>query len=68
MHRVKAFLVLRPGFEDSEELRESILEHCRHNIAKYAMPSEIEVRESLPTTLVGKVAYTKLEEEEAANE
>ena len=68
MHRVKAFLVLRPGYEDSEELRESILAHCRRNIAKYAMPSEIEVRDSLPTTLVGKVAYTKLEEEERANE
>ncbi|MBR5034213.1 MAG: AMP-binding protein [Bacteroidales bacterium] len=64
MHRVKAFLVLKPGYEDSEQLRESIMEHCRHQIAKYAMPSEIEVRDSLPTTLVGKVAYTKLEAEE----
>ena len=27
------------------------------------MPTELEVRASLPTTLVGKVAYTKLEEE-----
>ena len=67
MHRVKAFLVLKPGYEDSEQLRESIMKHCRHNIAKYAMPTEIEVRDSLPMTLVGKVAYTKLEEEEADN-
>ena len=67
MHRVKAFLVLRDGYQDSEELRESILAHCRKHIAKYAMPTELEVRESLPTTLVGKVAYTKLEEEENGN-
>jgi len=64
MQRVKAFLVLAPGYEDSEELRESIMEHCKHHIAKYALPTEIEVRDSLPTTLVGKVAYTKLEQEE----
>ena len=64
MHRVKAFLVLRDGYEDSEELRGSILEHCRKHIAKYALPTEIEVRDNLPTTLVGKVAYTKLEAEE----
>ncbi|MBP5505072.1 MAG: AMP-binding protein [Bacteroidales bacterium] len=67
MHKVKAFLVLRDGYQDSPELRDAILAHCRKHIAKYAMPSEIEVRESLPTTLVGKVAYTKLEEEEAKN-
>ena len=66
MQRVKAFIVLRDGYEDSQQLRESIMAHCRRNVAKYAMPTELEVRESLPTTLVGKVAYTKLEEEEAA--
>lgn len=66
MQRVKAFIVLRDGYEDSEDLRESIMAHCRKNVAKYAMPTELEVRASLPTTLVGKVAYTKLEEEEAA--
>ena len=60
MQRVKAFVVLKDGRKDSPELRESILEHCRAHIAKYAMPSELEVRDSLPTTLVGKVAYTKL--------
>ena len=65
MQRVKAFLVLRDGYSNTPELIDEIKAHCSKNIAKYAMPSEIEVRESLPTTLVGKVAYTKLEEEEA---
>ena len=60
MQRVKAFIVLKDGVTDTPEVRESILEHCRRHIAKYALPSEIEYRDSLPTTLVGKVAYTKL--------
>lgn len=64
MQKVKAFLVLRDGYTDSEELRESIKQHCCKNVAKYAIPCEIEVRDSLPMTLVGKVAYTKLEEQE----
>jgi len=40
--------------------------HCRRNIAKYALPCDIEFRETLPKTLVGKVAYRVLEEEELA--
>ena len=62
---VKAFVMLRPGKEPSEQIRASILEHCKKNISKYAMPREIEFREELPKTLVGKVAYRVLEEEEA---
>lgn len=62
---VKAFVMLRPGVEQSEEVKQAILEHCRKNIAKYAMPRELEFRNELPKTLVGKVAYRVLEEEEA---
>ena len=61
MQRVKAFIVLKDGVEDTPQVRESIVEHCKKHIAKYAMPSEWEYRDSLPTTLVGKVAYTKLQ-------
>ena len=65
MQRVKAFVVLRPGFAPSEELKQDIREHLKKHVAKYAMPSEIEFRDALPKTLVGKVAYTVLEREEA---
>lgn len=61
MQKVKAFVVLTDGYENTPETIESIMDHCRRHVAKYAMPYEIEVRESLPTTLVGKVAYTKLQ-------
>ena len=66
MHKVKAFVVLRPGVEPSDKIKEEILEHCKKNISKYAMPREIEFRTELPKTLVGKIAYRKLEEEEEA--
>lgn len=65
MQRVKAFVVLKPGYTPSEELKASILGHCKKRIAKYALPREIEFRDALPKTLVGKVAYTVLEKEEA---
>jgi long-chain acyl-CoA synthetase len=65
MQKVKAFVVLREGQEPTEEVKNSILEHCRKNIAKYAMPYEFEYRKELPKTLVGKVAFTVLEKEEA---
>ena len=66
MQRVKAFVMLKPGFEPSDALRADILSHCEKSVAKYAMPKELEFRPELPKTLVGKVAYRVLEEEEAA--
>ena len=44
--------------------KEAILAHCEKLVAKYAMPYDIEFRNELPKTLVGKVAYTVLEKEE----
>ena len=65
MQKVKAFIVLKPGYEPNDETREKIMDYCRKHIAKYALPYEIEFRDELPKTLVGKVAYRILEEEEA---
>ena len=64
MQRVKAFVVLRPGYEPTEELKNDLMEHLKKHVAKYALPKEIEFRDALPKTLVGKVAYTVLEKEE----
>ena len=65
MQRIKAFVVLREGVEPTDEVRESILGHCRQHLARYAQPRELEFRKELPKTLVGKVAYRELEKEEA---
>ncbi len=66
VQKVKAFVMLKAGYEPNEETKQNILAYCKKNIAKYAMPYDIEFRESLPKTLVGKVAYRVLEEEELA--
>ena len=64
MQKVKAFVVLRPGVEPSEAVKQELLSYCREHIAHYAMPYDIEFRQELPKTLVGKVAYRVREEEE----
>ena len=66
VQKVKAFIVLKNGVEPTDQVKDSIRKHCVKNIAKYAMPYEFEFRDSLPQTLVGKVAYTVLEKEELA--
>ena len=64
MQKVKAFVKLAAGVEPTEAVKEELLDYCRKNIAKYAMPYDIEFKEDMPKTLVGKVAYRVLEEEE----
>ena len=64
MQKVKAFVKLAEGVEPTEETKQAILDHCRKHVAKYAMPCDVEFREEMPKTLVGKVAYRVLEEEE----
>ena len=68
VQRVKAFVVPAAGCTPDAALRQRLTEYCRENIVRYAVPREIEFREELPKTLVGKVAYRKLEEEEAAKQ
>ena len=65
MQKVKAFVMLKPGVPENDDTKELILAYCRKHIAKYALPYDIEFRKELPKTLVGKVAYRVLEEEEA---
>ncbi len=67
MQKVKAFIVLKDGIKPSEDIRQELHEYCKKNVAKYALPYQIEFREELPKTLVGKVAYTVLEKEAEEN-
>ena len=66
MQKVKAFVKTVPGIPHTDETKQQLLEYCRKHIAKYAMPYDIEFRDEMPKTLVGKVAYRVLEEEEEA--
>jgi long-chain acyl-CoA synthetase len=60
----KAFIVLKDGYEETPELRKKIREHCEKNLARYSWPYEYEFRKELPKTLVGKVAFQELINEE----
>ena len=62
MQKVKAFVKLVPGAEPNDATKQELMEHCKKHVAKYAMPYDIEFREEMPKTLVGKVAYRVLEE------
>ena len=66
IQKVKAFVKPAAGVEPNEATKEELMAYCRKNIAKYAMPYDIEFKEDMPKTLVGKVAYRVLEEEELA--
>ena len=58
----KAYIVLKNGYKPLS-VRKSIREHCKKNLAAYAIPYEFEYRKSLPKTLIGKVDFKKLQEE-----
>ena len=66
MQKVKAFVKLAAGIPANDATRQALMSYCSKHIAKYAMPYDIEFRDELPKTLVGKVAYRVLEEEEQA--
>lgn len=64
VHVAKAFIVLKDKNVDHEEVIKSIREHCEKNLSRYSWPYEYEIRDELPKTLVGKVAYNVLVHEE----
>ena len=50
-----AFLVLKKGFVESDQLRKEIIEHVRNNIGAIATPNEIYFVNKLPKTRSGKI-------------
>ena len=64
MTKVKAFVVLKDKSKESDEMKKSIQKFGLERLLKWESPREIEWRDELPTTLVGKIAWKKLEEEE----
>jgi long-chain acyl-CoA synthetase len=58
---VKAFIQLKPGTDATEDEFQNF---CKTRMAGYKRPREIEFRESLPTSMVGKVLRRVLREEE----
>jgi acetyl-CoA synthetase len=61
---VKAFVILRLGFEPGEKLKQDLIYHVRMGLGPIAMPSEIEFVTSLPKTRSGKIMRRVLKAKE----
>ena len=59
----KAFVTLTPG---ASATAEGLRDFLRDKISKIELPREVEIRESLPKTLIGKLSKKELVEEEVA--
>ncbi len=66
VQRVKAFVVLKDPAKASAETEAALIAHCQEHLIRWSCPREIEFRSDLPCTLVGKVAFNTLEQQEIA--
>jgi len=61
--KIKAYIVLKEG---QTATAEEIIEFCSEKLSKFKVPKEVEFRDQLPKTLVGKVLRRVLRDEERA--
>ncbi|WP_022663467.1 long-chain-fatty-acid--CoA ligase [Paucidesulfovibrio longus] len=62
---VKVYIVLHDG----EEMDKSeVMAYCREKLAHYKVPRQVEFRDDLPKTMVGKVLRRALRDEEEAKQ
>ena len=66
VERVKGFVVLKDPAKAGPEMEKELIDFCRKDLILWSCPREIEFRQELPLTLVGKVAFAELAAEEAA--
>jgi 2-aminobenzoate-CoA ligase len=57
---VKAFVVLRPGFQGSEATARELQDFVKAEIAPYKYPREIDFLDALPRTETGKLQRFRL--------
>ncbi|MFP4536922.1 MAG: AMP-binding protein [Dichotomicrobium sp.] len=57
---VKAYVVVKPGIEATEELAEELKAHVKDRLASYSYPREIAFLDALPLTVTGKVIRKEL--------
>jgi acyl-coenzyme A synthetase/AMP-(fatty) acid ligase len=61
---VKAFVILAPGHQPSEQLVQDLQEHVKRVTAPYKYPREIEFSTELPKTISGKIRRVELRQRE----
>ncbi|MBI9089609.1 MAG: long-chain fatty acid--CoA ligase [Desulfobacterium sp.] len=59
--QIKAFVVLK---QDAQATKKEIIDFCKTRLAVYKLPTQVEFRDSLPKTNVGKVLRKDLRQEE----
>jgi long-chain acyl-CoA synthetase len=59
--KIKAYIVLKEGVTATKD---EIIQYCREQLSKFKVPKEVEFRDQLPKTLVGKVLRRVLRDEE----
>jgi acetyl-CoA synthetase len=52
---IKAFVVIKPGVEQTDELKAKLQAHVKQNLAGHAYPREIDFIDKLPKTRSGKI-------------
>jgi len=57
---VKAFVVLKPGNEPTDQMKKALQDHVKNAIAPYKYPRIVEFLDTLPRTETGKVQRFKL--------
>ncbi len=65
--KLKAYIVLEPTVNNVIKKVEEIKSFVKDSLLKWEIPQEIEFRDSLPLTLLGKVDYKELERSELIN-
>ena len=61
---IKAFVILKQGYQDSKELVQSLKDHVLKELGKIAVPQEIDIVPSLPKTRSGKIMRRVLKAKE----
>jgi benzoate-CoA ligase family protein len=62
--RVKAYIILREGYEGTEALTEELQDWCKERLKRYQYPHLVEFVDELPKTVTGKIQRFKLREPE----
>jgi long-chain acyl-CoA synthetase len=66
VQKVKAYVVLKDKNKENAKMKEILINFCQEHLLKWSCPREVEFSRQLPKTLVGKIDFKKLEEQEVA--
>ncbi|MGL4669169.1 MAG: AMP-binding protein [Methanobacteriaceae archaeon] len=72
IEKIKAFVILKEKYtknideNQNKIIKKEIMNLCKEYLAIWSMPRDIEIRDTLPTTQVGKIDYIELKKESVA--